>query len=157
MSERLQELGVAREAMQTSDLSLWAESDRDGAPAGYRVRNSLHVDIDDIEKVGSVLAAALETIGEGAEMHGISFSLRNQEAVTNEAREKAFVAARAKAQQLATLAGRSLGPVVAMNESVGGSERPSPLARVAMAESMPVEVGAASVTVSLTVQFALVG
>lgn len=154
--EVLLTLGVSRESLQTSDLSLWAETDRNGAPAGYRARNTLRVTLDDVERVGEILQAGLGALGNGAEMNGIEFSLRDQSAVAAEARDRAFSAARAKAEQLAFLAGRGLGSVTAIVEADGCSPEPRMMAKLA-SDSMPVEAGAAEVVVNLTVRFALVG
>lgn len=150
-------LGIARESLQTADLSLWAETDRHGSPAGYRARNTIHITLDDTGRVGEVLSVGLRTIGGGAEMNNISFALKDPSAVAAVARERAYLGAVAKANQLVGLAGRGLGQVLAITETEGGGFEPRPMARMAIAESMPTEAGTAAVAVTLTVRFALVG
>ncbi|MFN2485458.1 MAG: SIMPL domain-containing protein [Acidimicrobiia bacterium] len=154
--EVLVSLGVTRDSLQTSDLSLWAETDRNGAPAGYRARNTLRAALDEVERVGEILQAGLSALGNGAEMNGLEFSLRDPSAVAAQARDMAFQEARAKAEQFAALAGRGLGSVTAIVEADGRSPEPRAMAKLA-SDSMPVEAGAAEVVVNLTVRFALVG
>jgi uncharacterized protein YggE len=148
-------LGVDREALTTADLSLWEETDSNGAPAGYRARNTLRIDTEPV-RIGEILQAGLASLGTGAEMNGISFSLKNHAATSAEARDRAFDAAHAKAAQLASRADRSLGPVISIVEDEGilGESRAM---RLASAESVPVVGGSTTVTVNLTVRFALVG
>lgn len=150
-------MGVRRESLQTTDLSLWAETDRDGAPAGYRARNTLRIELDEVSRVGEILRAGLNAIGDGGEMNGIEFLLKDPSAVAARAREEAYQAAVAKATQLATLAGRALGPVTSVIEMQGRSGEPKIMARMAMADSMPVEAGSTEVVVHLTVRFVLIG
>ena len=149
-------LGVQREALQTTDLSLWAETDRNGAPAGYRARNALRIVLDEVARVGEILRVGLDTIGDGAEMNGVEFSLKDPSVVAAQARDLAYQAAMAKAGQLAALAGRGLGPVSSIVETEGRSIEPKMLARMDFG-AVPVEAGTTIVTVNLTVRFALVG
>lgn len=149
-------MGVRRELLQTTDLSLWAETDRNGAPAGYRARNTLRIELDGVERVGEILRLGLDTIGNGAEMHGVDFSLRDPTVVAAQARDFAYQAAMAKAVQLAALAGRRLGPASSIVESEGRSIDPKMMARMDFGP-MPVEAGTTVVTVNLTVRFSLVG
>lgn len=149
-------MGVRRESLQTTDLSLWAETDRNGEPAGYRARNALRIELDDVARVGEILRVGLGTIGNGAEMHGVDFSLRDPSVVAAQARDLAYQEAMAKAVQLAALTGRGLGPANSILESEGRSIEPKVMARMDLGV-MPVEAGTTVVTVNLTVRFSLVG
>jgi len=124
-------------------------------PAGfYRVTNMVEVKIRDLEKVGPVLDAA---IGAGANAaYGISFSVENPETLEAEARAKAVEQARAQAEQLAKLAGHSLGEVVAMTaEFMGGPIRPMVMmakeASYAYDGGTPVSAGEVSVSAQVQV------
>jgi uncharacterized protein YggE len=69
------------------------------------------------------------------------------------ARQAAFEDAQAKAEQLAALAGRSLGPAV---EIVEGATLPlGPRVQPASMESMPFEPGSSEVTATVTVRWEL--
>ena len=120
LRERLGELGIEPENIQTADLSLWPETDRNGAPAGYRARNGIRVEFNDLGNVGSVIASALEALGDGAEMGGIAFLRRDRAELEQEARAAAWAAAREKATELAQLAGVTLGRPLSVEELGGG-------------------------------------
>jgi uncharacterized protein len=156
--DRLLELGIEPADIQTSDLSLWPETDRNGAPAGYRARNGIRVELNDLGDVGTVVASALEALGDGAEMGGVSFLRRDQAELEREARAAAWAAAQEKATELAQLAGVTLGRPLSVEE-LGGRGGGSPkIARMQMAtENVPVEAGSTQVSVTLAVRFALVG
>lgn len=92
------------------------------APRGfYRVSNSLLVTVRDVSKLGAVLGAAT---GAGANnIWGITFEIDDPTKLEAQAREEAVKEARARAEQLASLAGVKLGKVVSVSE-LGGSAMP---------------------------------
>lgn len=115
--------GIAREDVQTSNYSLWAEQIYgDRGPegiAGYRVNNQVRVTIRDIELVGDVIAAVT---GAGANnIHGVSFRVADPAALEAEARAEAIANARERAESLAELSGVELGDVVVVSEVIGQS------------------------------------
>lgn len=123
------------------------------APAGfYRVTNMVQVTIRDLAKLGPILDAAVNAGGNAA--YGISFGIDDPKPLEAEARAKAMEQARAQAEQLAKLAGHSLGDVVTITEEFGGGPiRPMMMAKMAMAESYGgTPVSAGEVTVSSQVQ-----
>jgi uncharacterized protein YggE len=76
------------------------------------------------------------------------------------AREAAWADALARATQLAGLAGRELGEVLAIDETVGRSRPPGPMRMAAMAESdsggrVSLDAGEGQVVVSLTVGWSI--
>jgi hypothetical protein len=150
----LHQTGIAD--VQTSDLSLWPEADRNGTPIGYRARNGVKISLSDVSRTGDIISAGLAALGEGAEMGGVSFGRREVDEAEAEAREKAWQRATAKAEQLAIHAGLTLGRPLSIQETSPAGV-PRPMARVAMAEAVPVEGGITTVTVTLTVRFALLG
>jgi len=122
-------------------------------PAGfYRVTNMVEVKIRDLTKVGPVLDAAVKAGANAA--YGISFGIDKPESLEAEARAKAVEQARAQADQLAKLAGHSLGDVVAINaEYMGGPIRPMMMAKeVAYGYDGGTPVSAGEVSVSAQVQ-----
>ena len=156
--DRLGDLGIEAENIQTVDLSLWPETDRNGTPAGYRARNGLRVEFTDLTEVGALIASALEALGDGAEMGGISFIRKDRKTLEQEARTAAWAAAEEKATELAQLAGVTLGRPLSVEELSGGGGGMPKLARMQMAaDNVPVEAGSTQVTVTLAVRFALVG
>ena len=154
----LAERGVAGPDVRTSELTIWPEQDRDGSPTGFRVRNIVRAEIADIARVGEVVAAATAAAGDMAEMQGITFQLIETGPVEAKARRLAWETARAKAEQLASLAGVRLGAPVSVIEGGGGAGGTPPMMkRMAMAEAAPVEPGSTEVRVQVTVRFALAG
>ena len=152
----LRQAKIDQSSVQTSDLNLWPETDRNGAPIGYRARNAVRILLIDVPRAGEIVASGLAALGEGAEMTGVSFGRRDVDAAQAEARAAAWQKAVAKASQLADQAGLTLGRPLSIEESnLAGP--PRPMARMAMAEAVPIESGSLTVTVTLTVRFALVG
>ena len=152
----LRQAGIEEASVQTSDLSLWPETDRNGAPLGYRARNGVRIVLTEVSRTGEIVASGLAALGEGAEMSGVSFGRRDVDAAETEARAAAWHKAVAKASELAKQAGLKLGRPLSIEETnlVGP---PRPMARMAMAEAVPIESGSSTVTVTLSVRFALVG
>lgn len=116
--ESLKEAGVAPDDIQTSNYNLWAEQRYgDNGPegiAGYRVSNQVNVTIRDIDQVGDVIAAAIDS---GANnIYGVTFRVADPAALEAEAREAAIDDARTTAESLAALNGLALGEVLEISE-----------------------------------------
>ncbi len=153
--------GVAAEDVQTSNYSIYPEYDysRDERKLiGYRVSNTVTAKIRDIESAGSVIDAAVSGVGDEIQVSGVSFSIEDDEELISTAREAAWEDARSKAQQLADLAGLTLGKAVMISESVSGTP-PQPLFRAAFEDTVagpvetPIEAGQQQVAVTLQVRF----
>lgn len=122
----LEAQGIAKDDIQTSNYSLWAEQIYgDKGPegiAGYRVSNQVNVKIRDINKVGDVLAAVTEA---GANtIYGVSFTVSDPDALEEEARAAAMADARRRAEELAALGGAELGEIRVISEIIG---QPAPI------------------------------
>lgn len=121
--DALREQGIAEEDLQTSGFSIYSE--RSFAPEGvggageinYRVSNNVSVTIRQLDTVGAVLESA---IAAGANnIYGVTFRLEEPGSVESEARQRAIEDAAAKAEELASLNGLTVGPVVSISEIVG--------------------------------------
>jgi uncharacterized protein YggE len=149
----LAERGVGSDRIQTADLSVWPEHDRDGNPVGIRARHLLRIRLGDIASAGEVVAAATDALGDAAELQGVRFEIEDAAAAESLARRRAWELARARAGELATAASAKLGRAMAIVEKASGSGgRPK---MTALAESVPVAPGESEVEVSLTVRFAI--
>jgi uncharacterized protein YggE len=147
--------GVEPSQVQTSELSVWPEHDREGSRVGFRVRNLLRVVIGDLTRIGEIVAGTIDALGDSAEVQGLALELSDSRQAEAEARRRAWAAARAQAEQLAAEAGVRLGAPVAIVEEAPG---PHPLPKgMAMLETTPIETGSTAVEVLLTVRFALAG
>lgn len=116
---------IAQKDIQTVRFDLSPEYDYSSRTAvlkGYRVTNLVVVTVRDISKVGGLLDAV---VASGAtSLQGISFSVSDAAAAGSQGREEAMKNARAKADQLARLAGVSLGQPVAIEETVSAPPTP---------------------------------
>ncbi|NNC74119.1 MAG: SIMPL domain-containing protein [Acidimicrobiia bacterium] len=158
---RLREFGIADEDFQTSNFSIYPEYDWRNDQrrlTGYRVTNQLTVKIRDLDRAGEIVEAAATEAGDEVVVNGVSFSIEDNEAMIEAAREAAWTDAFDKASQLAGLAGVTLGAPTSITETFAPS--PSPLvyaerAYAADAATTPFEPGSEQVTVSVTVVFAI--
>lgn len=122
--QALQQQGIAHEDMQTSGFSVFAErygpeGPLDEEETRYRVTNSVSVTIRELERVGTVLDAAVEA---GANnIYGVEFNLEDTDTVEAEARRLAVADAAEKAAQLADYAQVPLGELLTISQVVGGA------------------------------------
>ena len=87
---------------------------------GYRVNNSTAVKIRDLDAVGTIIDEVATAGGDATRINGISFTVEDPKPFMAQLREDAVGNALAKAQQLASLTGVSLGQLVFISESGGG-------------------------------------
>ena len=156
--------GVAEKDIQTTNYSIWPEYDyRNDTQTlrGYRVNNTVSAKIRDLDKAGEIIDTATAAGGNDVVVGGIRFDLEADGAFITAAREAAWNDAKAKAEQLAALAEVRLGKAVSISET--SSPTPPPIAYAgARAEASfdaatPIQPGEASVSVVVTVQFAIEG
>lgn len=152
--------GVADDDIQTVRYTIQPEYDyHDGAQRlrGYRVANDLTVALRDQGVTGQILDSAAEAGGDEVTINSVSFALEDEVSARDQARETAWADARSRAEHLARLSGRQLGPVIDILESMGRPPGPGPLARMALAhdEATPIEAGSTTITLTLQVRFSL--
>jgi len=119
--DSLEANGVQEKDIQTSQFSIYPEYDyRDGEQilTGYRVIHTLQVKVRDIDKAGEVIDDAVKAGGDLLQVQSISFTIDDTTAMRSEARQEAVADAQAKADELATLVGVSLGKPTYITESV---------------------------------------
>jgi uncharacterized protein YggE len=125
----LKELGVEDKDIQTSSYSIYYEREPSLSPVSegsapqeqgaYRVSSMLEVTLRDIEKSGEVLDGA---IAAGAnQVYGVTFTVSDDQKWQSQARKAAMSDAKARAGELAELAGLKLGDVLSVSEVIGGS------------------------------------
>lgn len=155
--------GVAAADMQTSGLSLQPNyvTDSNGNNpklTGFQADESLQVTLHSVATAGVTINSVVQAGGTAVRIDGVNLSLDADSAPLAQARAQAFADAKVKAQQYAQLAGRSLGAVVSMKES--SPESPIPYSRtfaapMASMAPVPVETGKQTVTVDVSVVWAL--
>lgn len=111
--------GVAREDIQTQQVSLYPKTRDDGRTVyGYSASSSVRVTVRLLGRSGRVIDAAVRA---GAnEVYGPTMTRADEDALYEQALEQAYDEARVKAAKLATKTGLTLGAPVAIRE--GGSE-----------------------------------
>jgi hypothetical protein len=156
--DSLEDNGVQEKDIQTSQFSVYPEYDYrndEQVLTGYRVSHMLQVKVRDIDKAGEVIDDAVEAGGDLLQVQSISFTIDDTTALRSEAREEAVTDAQAKAEELATLAGVSLGEPTYISESIS-TPSPQPYydrgLGYAMEEAAPVtEISAGELEVVVTV------
>lgn len=155
--------GVAKDDTQTRDYSIYPQyapqTSPDGPPriTGYTVSNVVVVKIRDLAKAGAVIDAAAAAGGDEVIVQGVAFTLEDASALVGQARERAWQDAKAKAGDLARLAGVPLGAAVQISETTSGGSPPVMASGEAARASTPIEPGLVTTSVVITVRFALAG
>jgi len=154
--------GVARKDLQTSGLSITPTytSTRGGTArlTGYQVSESVTARLRELSRAGDAIGKAVQAGGNAVRVNGISLDLEDTGLLVSKARDKAFADAKAKAEQYAKAAGRSLGDVESIAENVA-SPSPIPFSMepdaAKLSSSVPIQPGSQEVSVTVTVVFAM--
>ena len=112
--------GVVEKDIQTSQFSINPEYDYQYNPqklTGYRVTHMLQVKVRDIDKAGKVIDDGVEAAGDLTQVSGVSFTIDELTALHSQARQQAMADAQTKADELARLAGVTLGKPTYISES----------------------------------------
>jgi hypothetical protein len=152
--------GVPAAALATAAVSLTPVHDPYPTVAGFQAAVQLTARTGDLEAVGTLLGAVVAAGGEAARVHDVAYRHSDPSGLVAMARQAAWADAQARATQLAELAGRALGEVLSIDETVARPRPPGPMRMAAMAEAAPaagmtLDAGEGSVVVSLTVGWAL--
>lgn len=131
--------------------------DQRGRPTGFSGSHELHL-VCDLAVAGDLVTDLGEAVGDALRVHQVQPVVTDTGALLHRARELAFADARAKAQHLAELAGRSLGPALRVREGVrGGGEGWAATPVSARESSVDFEPGSADVTAVVIVRWELTG
>jgi uncharacterized protein YggE len=114
--------GIEEKDIQTSQFSIypvrqWNPETGEETLAGYRVTNMVTVKIRELDKAGQIIDSVAEAGGDITQVQGISFSVEDPKPYQAQAREEAFEDAKAKAEQMASIAGVTLGKPIFVTES----------------------------------------
>ncbi len=159
----LTENGVAEKDIQTqyfsiSQVTKWDSVKEEEVVIGYRVTNMVTAKIRDIDKVGTIIDAVAEAGGDLTRIDSIGFSVDDPSAYYEEARQEAMTDAKAKAEQLAELAGVTLGKPTYISE---GSLYVPSITRGAVYEEAiasvetPISPGEMEISLSVQVTYAI--
>jgi uncharacterized protein YggE len=156
----LRHQGVDTKDLQTAGLDIYPQYSNDGRTVtGYQASQDLTVTFRDVDKAGSLISKAVSAGGDAVRMSGLSFRIDDDSALLADARSKAFADAKSKAQLYGDAAGRGLGQVVNVSETVSGQDTPYPVPYAAaadsMAKSVDVQAGQQQLSVTVTVTWSL--
>jgi uncharacterized protein YggE len=147
----LRSSGIADEAIRTTAFDLQPEFDyANGRQTlrGYVARNGIEVRVDEVTRVGEVLAAA---VGSGAtSVGGLRFDLKDRVGAEREALRLAVQDARTRADAAASGAGMKVDRVLKIEDHRGPSPEPRPLMEMrAQMASAPADVPVAAGNISI--------
>jgi len=160
----LTESGVAEKDIQTQYFNIrqvtkWDRVTEEETVIGYRVTNMVTAKIRDIDKAGSIIDVVAAAGGDFTRIDSIDFSVDDPSAYYEEARQEAMAEARDKAEQLAELAGVTLGKPTYISEGI----QVPPITRgvvyeevlVAPAPETPISPGEMEISLDIQVVYAI--
>ena len=133
--QKLKSMSLGGDAIRTTSVELHPEFDyANGRQTlrGYVARNSIEVRVDEVAKVGEVIAAA---VGSGAtSVGGLRFDIKQRDAAERDALRLAVENARSRAEAAASGAGMRVERIVRIEDHRVGTPEPRPM--IAMRQSM---------------------
>jgi uncharacterized protein YggE len=137
------------------DLNVWPSTDNQGRQVGFEARHAVEIGCPSLDVAGAMLEALVAAVGDRLQVEGVTLQVAEVGVLLTDAREAAYADAVARATHLATLAGATLGPVLAVSE---GSAQHAPYEamglRAAQADAA-FHPGETTVGASVTATFAL--
>ena len=154
--------GVAKKDIQTQNFNIIKLTNYDSKTGqqifiGYQVTNTITAKIHDISKAGSIIDDVAIAGGDLIQINGINFSIEDPTSYYAAARKLAVQDAKAKAQQLADLAGVGLGNATYITENSYTPPVPSFAleAKASGVASTPINPGETDITSSVQITFAI--
>ncbi len=158
--DTLKKLGVATSDIQTTSVQISPRYDYVNGRQQFReygASKSFSVKLRDLSAYGKVINGLIQA-GVGS-IGGVQFASSKQETLEAEARKKAALDAKTKAEALAAQLGVKMGKVISIVEEGGGNiGSVTPMRAMAMSKGMPedtLSAGEITVTAHLTVKFEL--
>jgi uncharacterized protein YggE len=157
----LKQLGFGADVIRTTGYSLQPEYDYANGRQTLRdfvARNQIEVRVDDLKRLPEILDGA--GASGAASVAGLRFDLKDRTTSELEALRAAVKDATARAEAIASGAGRSLGPIIRLQEqrmsTPGPVFGPQPMAAAGMAKvATPIEAGEIQVTAQVTLTVAI--
>lgn len=148
---------IRTQTMRLSPRYELNDTDNGRTLVGYTASNIVEVRTTDLESLGTLLDQAVKAGANTIESINFEISNTDTENVLDQVREAAVKDAQHKAEQLASLTGTTLGPVLEIQES---SSTPGPIVRQVeapvQAAAVPVSPGTQSITVHVQVTWILI-
>jgi uncharacterized protein len=124
---------------------------------GYQVSNLVNVTIRVINNTGTIIDAVTAAGGDATRINGINFTVDDVTSYNSQARTLAVNDAKAKADQLASLAGITLGQPFYLIENPPATPIPisAPVASAATGTTTPISPGQINVTITVQVAYGI--
>lgn len=151
----LKDDGLKAEDITTSGLSLYQWRNRKTGEEGYVARQNVEARVSPLDNAGQVISDGATSSGH-VDIDGMFFNISDDDALMKQARQNAFDDAKDRAAQYAQLAGRSLGRVERVNETVNGGDvlYDQAFASAGAASApVPISPGQQQVTINVTVTY----
>ena len=148
--------GIADRDIQTRQYSVqvvtkYDDTQQRDVVIGYLVTNAITAKMRTLENVGVVIDAAAAAGGDFIRIDGLSFSIEDPTQLYAQAREKAIIDAKAKAEQIATLSGTKLGKPTFISESVS---QPTPVPiKAGTSGATPISPGQLDIVASVQIVY----
>ena len=153
--------GILKSDIATASITVYPEynytQDKGSVLVGYRGSQSFVVTIKNAENAGAVVDAVVAAGGDDLQIQGVTPFVLDSSNATESARANAVKNAKAKANSYAKLLGAKLGRVNYLVENSSPVSYPPIMAMAKSADSSAtvVDLGQQDVTVSITIQWAL--
>jgi uncharacterized protein YggE len=157
--------GVAKNDIKTQyfniqQMTRYDNNTQQSVVTGYMVSNTVTAKIRVVEKTGSIIDAVAVAGGDFTRINGVGFSVEKPEQYYSQARELAIRDARAKADQLAKLAGVTLGGATSISENTVSNPvpYPAPVMRsqaAGMGSTTSISPGETDITLSVQIAYAI--
>ena len=153
--------GIAKGDIATASITVYPEynytQDKGSVLVGYRGSQSFVVTIKNAENAGAVVDAVVAAGGDDLQIQGVTPFVLDSSNATESARANAVKNAKTKATSYAKLLGAKLGRVNYLVENSSPVNYPPMMAMAKSADSSAtvVDLGQQDVTVSITIQWAL--
>ncbi|MDO5504558.1 MAG: SIMPL domain-containing protein [Actinomycetia bacterium] len=152
----LTDAGVAAKDIATTSTGIHQRYDNQGQPtSGFTAYHTLRVGVRDLDQVSGLVDRAVAAAEDALLIDGITLSIADPAPLLAQARENAFADARARAEEYARFAGRTLGAVSWIGDHVTSGPGPRMYAmRDGAAEaSMSIAPGESTLTAQLAVRW----
>ncbi|PHQ28496.1 SIMPL domain-containing protein [Leeuwenhoekiella nanhaiensis] len=152
-------MGIPQNQVQTEYVNLNKNYDYNTKTYNYNASQTISVELKDLSKydklMSGLVASGINSI------NGVSFSSSKMEEYEAEARKKAVLNAKQKAEAYAGVLGQNIGKALLIAEQGTSSPQPQPMYKMAVAESMDsgrntIAPGEITVTSTIQVSFELV-
>jgi len=155
--------GVAKKDIQTQNFNItkltrYDDKTQTEVVIGYQVTNTVTAKIRDTSRAGVIIDDVAVAGGDLTRIDGIDFSIDDPTAYYTDARKLAMADAKAKANQLAQLAGVTLGNATYITENSYSPPIASPFAfeaKAVGAPTTPISPGEAEINATVQVTFAI--